>query len=79
MALIAPLFAFIGRQVGRIVQMAFGWATVLLFGRVPQSKQLLLAGVSLGAILWVVALPEPADAGSGLVGRIVEGVGKLGR
>ena len=69
MAIIAPLFAFIGRQVGRIVQMAFGWATVLLFGRVPQSKQLLLAGVSLGAILWVVALVGVAlpDVGTWLV------------
>ena len=56
MALMAPLFAFIGRQVGRIVQMAFGWATILLFGRVPQRKQLLLAGVALGSILWVVTL-----------------------
>ena len=56
MALLAPLFAFIGRQVGRIVQMAFGWATIMLFGRVPQRKQLLLAGVALGSILWVVTL-----------------------
>jgi hypothetical protein len=54
MALLAPLFAFIGRQVGRIVQMAFGWATILLFGRVPQRKRMLLAGVALGSILWVV-------------------------
>ena len=69
MALIAPLFAFIGRQVGRIVQMAFGWATVMLFGRVPQSKQLLLAGVSLAAILWVVTLVGVAlpDIGTWLV------------
>jgi hypothetical protein len=56
MALFAPLIAFIGRQVGRVVQMAFGWATVLLFGRVPQSKQLLLAFVGLGSIAWVVTL-----------------------
>lgn len=56
MAILAPLIAFIGRQVGRIVQMAFGWATILLFGRVPQRKQLLLAGVALGSILWVVTL-----------------------
>ena len=56
MAIVAPLFAFIGRQIGRIVQMAFGWATVMLFGRVPQRKQLLLAVVSLSAIAWVVAL-----------------------
>jgi hypothetical protein len=55
-ALLAPLFAFIGRQIGRVVQTAFGWATVLLFGRVPQRKQLLLAGVSLASILWVVTL-----------------------
>jgi hypothetical protein len=55
-ALLAPLFAFIGRQVGRIVQMAFGWATILLFGRVPQRKQLLLDGVAFGSILWVVTL-----------------------
>ncbi len=55
-ALFAPLLAFIGRQVGRIVQMAFGWATILLFGRVPQRKQLLLAGVALGSILWVVTV-----------------------
>jgi hypothetical protein len=56
MAIIAPLIAFIGRQIGRIVQMAFGWATIMLFGRVPQSKQLLLAVVALGSIAWVVAL-----------------------
>lgn len=56
MALFAPLLAFIGRQVGRLVQMAFGWATTLLFGRVPQRKQLLLAGVALGSVLWVVTL-----------------------
>jgi hypothetical protein len=55
-AILAPILAFIGQQIGRIVQMAFGWATVLLFGRVPQSKSLLLAGVALGAIAWVVAL-----------------------
>jgi hypothetical protein len=55
-ALFAPLLAFIGRQVGRLVQMAFGWATTLLFGRVPQRKQLLLAAVALGSILWVITL-----------------------
>ena len=69
MALIAPLFAFIGRQIGRIVQMAFGWATIMLFGRVPQRKQLLLAGVALGSILWVVTLVGVLvpDAGAWLI------------
>lgn len=56
MAILAPIIAFLGRQVGRLVQMAFGWATILLFGRVPQHKQLLLAGVALGAVLWLITL-----------------------
>jgi hypothetical protein len=56
MALIAPLLAFIGRFVGKVVQTVFGWATILLFGRVPESKQLLLSGVALGSIVWVAVL-----------------------
>ena len=56
MAIFAPLIAFLGRQLGRLVQLVFGWATMLLFGRVPQSKQLLLAGVSAGALAWIVVL-----------------------
>jgi hypothetical protein len=56
MAILAPLIAFIGRQLGRLMQLVFGWATLLLFGRVPQSKQLLLAGVSAGALVWIVVL-----------------------
>jgi hypothetical protein len=56
MALIAPLLAFIGRFIGKVVQTVFGWATILLFGRVPESKQLLLSGVALGSILWVAVL-----------------------
>lgn len=65
MALVAPLFAFIGRQIGRIIQTAFGWASVMLFGRVPQKKQLLLAGVSAASIAWVVALIGIAFPGIG--------------
>jgi hypothetical protein len=56
MAIIAPILAFVGRFVGKLVQMAFGWATVLLFGQVPQSKQLLLSGVALGSILWIAVV-----------------------
>ena len=56
MALLAPLFAFAGRFIGKLLNMAFGWASTLLFGRVPQSKQLLLSGISLAAIAWVAAL-----------------------
>ncbi len=69
MAILAPIIAFAGRQLGRLVQLVFGWATLLLFGRVPQSKQLLLAGVSAGALLWIVLLVGVAipDFGAWLI------------
>jgi hypothetical protein len=55
-AILAPLLAFIGRFVGKFLNMAFSWASVMLFGRVPASKQLLLSGISLGAIAWIAVL-----------------------
>ena len=56
MPIIAAIFALIGRFVGRLLNMAFGWASVMLFGRVPQSKQILLAAVALGSIAWAAAV-----------------------
>lgn len=72
MAILAPLIAFVGRQLGKLVQMVFGWATLLLFGRVPESKQLLLAGVSAGALGWIVLLIGAAvpDVGSFLIALV---------
>jgi hypothetical protein len=71
-ALIAPLFAFMGRFVGKVLTTAFGWASVMLFGRVPQSKQLLLAVISLGSILWLAVLVGVVlpDAGTILIGFV---------
>ena len=56
MAIIGGLFAALGRFAGKVVTMVLGWASVLLFGRVPQSKQLLLVLITLGSIGWVLAL-----------------------
>jgi hypothetical protein len=56
MAIIGGLFAAAGRFAGKIITMLLGWASVLLFGRVPQSKQTLLALITLGSLAWVVAL-----------------------
>ena len=56
MAILAPLLAFVGRFVGKFLNLAFSWASVMLFGRVPASKQLLLSGISLGAIAWIAVL-----------------------
>jgi hypothetical protein len=56
MALLGGLLAVFGRFFGKIANMALGWATVLLFGRVPQSRQVLLTVITLGSLAWVLAL-----------------------
>ena len=56
MPLIAAIFTLIGRFIGKLLNMAFGWASVMLFGRVPQSKQFLLSLVALAAVAWAVML-----------------------
>ena len=38
MALIASLFALVGRFVGRVLTTTLGWASVMLFGRIPQDR-----------------------------------------
>jgi hypothetical protein len=50
------IFAFIGRQLGRVLTLAFNWATTLLFGHVPQDRQLHLSGMALTALLWPIVL-----------------------
>ena len=42
MAILAGIFGVIGRYAGRVLTTALGWASMLLFGRVPQSRQVLL-------------------------------------
>lgn len=56
MALIAPLFALVGRFVGRILTTTLGWASILLFGRVPQDRQIWLAVLTFGSLVWVAAV-----------------------
>ena len=56
MAILAALFAAVGRQAGRLLTTALGWASTLLFGRVPRQKQLLLSLIALGSLVWVVLL-----------------------
>src|SRR5215208_6955560 len=53
MALIASLFALVGRFVGRVLTTTLGWASVLLFGRVPHDRQVWLAVLTFGSLAWV--------------------------
>ena len=56
MALIASLFALLGRFVGRVLTTTLGWASVLLFGRIPQDRQVWLAVLTFGSLAWVAAV-----------------------
>lgn len=55
MALIASLFALVGRFVGRVLTTTLGWASILLFGRIPQDRQVWLAVLTFGSLAWVAA------------------------
>ena len=56
MALVQALLAMVFRSAGKLLNTAFGWATVLLFGRVPEDRQIYLSGVAFGSVLWLIAL-----------------------
>ena len=56
MAILAALFAFGSRFVGKILTTALGWASTLLFGRVPAKRQYLLLGITFGSVIWMVLL-----------------------
>ncbi|HET7677057.1 MAG TPA: hypothetical protein VFK38_04325 [Candidatus Limnocylindrales bacterium] len=72
MAILASLFAVAGRFLGRALTMALGWASILLFGRVPESKQTLLAAISFGSLAWLVAVVGVAlpDVGTFLLAAV---------
>lgn len=56
MAILAALFAFGSRFVGKVLTTALGWASTLLFGRVPARRQYMLLGITFGSVIWVVLL-----------------------
>jgi hypothetical protein len=40
----------------KLLNTIFGWATVTLFGRVPQSRQIFLSIIALGSVLWLAVV-----------------------
>jgi hypothetical protein len=53
-AILAGLMAFGSRFASKVLTTALGWASTLLFGRVPQSRQILLVGITFGSVIWMV-------------------------
>lgn len=56
MAILATLLAFGSRFAGKILTTALGWASTLLFGRVPADRQILVLGITFGSVIWMVLL-----------------------
>jgi hypothetical protein len=56
MAIVGSVFAMLGRFMGRLLNSALGWATILLFGKVEGRKQTFLLVMALGSLAWVVTL-----------------------
>lgn len=56
MIIVQALLTLIVHSLGRVLNMVFGWATVMLFGRVPQERQIFLSVVAFGSIIWLVAV-----------------------
>ena len=56
MAFLAALFAIGSRFAGKVLTTALGWASTLLFGRVPAARQVLLLAITFGSVIWLVLL-----------------------
>jgi hypothetical protein len=56
MAIFQGLFAAIGRQAGKLLNMVFAWATVMIFGKVPEGRQIYVSIIGLGSIAWIIAV-----------------------
>jgi hypothetical protein len=54
MAILAALVAFGSKYAGKVLTTALGWASTLLFGRVPASRQMALAAITFGSVIWMV-------------------------
>jgi len=54
MAIFAGIASLLGRFAGQILNTTLGWATLLLFGKVPQSRQSLLLVIVFGSLAWIV-------------------------
>src|SRR6476646_4782365 len=56
MVIISGLLTTFSRMIGAAATMTIAWATILLFGRIPQSKRALLSFIILGSLAWLGAL-----------------------
>jgi hypothetical protein len=56
MAILQGLLAMAMRSFGKVLNTVFGWATLLLFGKVSAQRQYLLSAIAFGSALWLVVI-----------------------
>jgi hypothetical protein len=56
MVIIQALIAALARSSGRLLNTAFGWATTLLFGKVPAHRQVYLSVLAFGSVIWLLVI-----------------------
>jgi hypothetical protein len=66
MAILATVFGLIGRFAGKLLTMSLGWASLLLFGRVPKDREVFLAAITFGSVIWVVLIVGVAVPAAGV-------------
>lgn len=55
MIILQALIAWLSKSLGDLLNTAFAWATLLLFGKVPSNRQIVLSMLSLLSLVWLVA------------------------
>lgn len=66
MTVIISLLGIVGRMAGDVLASSLGWASSLLFGRVPRSHQSLVALMLAGSLLWILLIVAVLLPGLGL-------------
>ena len=56
MAIIQVLLAALARSAGRILNTAVGWATTMIFGRVPEKRQIYVSIMTFGSLVWIAVI-----------------------
>jgi hypothetical protein len=56
MAIFQTIFTAIGRQAGKLLNMIFAWATIMIFGKVPEGRQTFVSIMGLGSIVWLICV-----------------------
>jgi hypothetical protein len=66
MTVLISIIGIVGRMAGDVLTSTLGWASSLLFGRVPRSHQVLVALMLAGSLFWILLIAAALLPGLGL-------------